>query len=448
MLPAVPRSGRARAYSQSTHLRSAAGSKDIMIFMDGTGKDGRIDPVGDYNPPTNVWRLYKLVETVPKERFKRKRACLYIPGIGSARNDFAIKRWLIQVYGSRIVDQVMEAWDYIYINYRPGDRIYLFGYSRGAFAARKVASLLNRLGLSDAGRNFLQKWRQCERPLPWIPELTPSNPIPVECIGVWDTVGAVYSPVFRLKQNIIGTSDNELPSNVRRALHALAFHENRMRFRVNLFEGCGEGILLKQVWFPGSHSDVGGGGKEPDLPSISLLWLLGELKPHVDIDDSKMLYPDIKRLKPSDAYHESKWKRLIDQCETRLDSNALRKNDLVHVSVREVDEGNRRVGKKYSLLNVLDLEFLRLQTAALNQLERELSRTRLRTTSQVLIGRIKNQLRDRLASLPSVGSQRRRLNSDTGIRTRPSPTTNQHPEWRRAIYKNDSPDISTIQWVQ
>ncbi|KDN36952.1 hypothetical protein RSAG8_10486, partial [Rhizoctonia solani AG-8 WAC10335] len=64
------------------------------------------------------------------------------------------------------------------------------------------------------------------------------------------------------------------------AFHALAFHENRMRFRVILFEGPGKG---KQVWFPGSHSDVGGGGKELDLPKSSLLWLLAStthFKPH------------------------------------------------------------------------------------------------------------------------------------------------------------------------
>ncbi|CAE6458928.1 unnamed protein product [Rhizoctonia solani] len=155
----------------------------------------------------------------------------------------------------------------------------LFGYSRGAFAARKVASLLNRIRLSDAGRNFLKKWRQCERPLPWLPALVPPNLVPVQCIGVWDTVGAVYNPVFRLKQNVIGTPDTEFPPNLVYAFHALAFHENRMRFRVNLFAGSGKGNSLKQVWFPGSHSDVGGGGKELDLPKISLLWLLASAIP-------------------------------------------------------------------------------------------------------------------------------------------------------------------------
>ncbi|CAE6404999.1 unnamed protein product [Rhizoctonia solani] len=391
-------------YSRPDHLRPAIEPKDILVFMDGTGKDGHLDP-GTQNLPTNVWRLYKLADTAPKERSKRKRICLYIPGIGSARNSLAIKRWLIQVYGSRIVDQVMLAWEYIHINYREGDRIYLFGYSRGAFAARKVASLLNRMGLSDAGRNFLEKWRQCERTLPWNPELVPSKPIPVHCIGVWDTVGAVYSPVFRLRQNVIGTPDTEsvassvprssiysssfifrFPPNLVYAFHALAFHENRMRFRVNLFERPGKGIALKQVWFPGSHSDVGGGGKEIDLPKISLLWLLGELRPHLNIGDGNTQYPETKRLKPSDAYHESKWKQLVDRCETRLDSKALRKNDLVHISVNDVDEGSAQARKRrnYSLLNILDLAFLGLQTVALNQLERELFHTRLRKSVRSL----------------------------------------------------------------
>ncbi|CAE6456281.1 unnamed protein product [Rhizoctonia solani] len=267
------------------------------------------------------------------------------------------------------------------------------------------------------------------------------------CIGVWDTVGAVYSPVFRLKQNVIGTPDTEFPPNLVYAFHALAFHENRMRFRVNLFERPAKDTSLKQVWFPGSHSDVGGGGKELDLPKISLLWLLGELRPHLNIDYSKMQYPEIKRLKPSDAYHESKWKQLFDRCETRLDSEALQKYDLVHVSVNDVDEENARAGKKRnrSLLNISDLAFLGLQMVALNQLERELSHTRLRTTSQVLIGRIKSQFRDRLSSLPSMGPQRRRLNSGVGVGARSSQATNQHPERRQAIYRKDAPDISTFQ---
>ncbi|KAH7344209.1 hypothetical protein B0J17DRAFT_765315 [Rhizoctonia solani] len=255
------------------------------------------------------------------------------------------------------------------------------------------------------------------------------------CVGVWDTVGAVYSPVFRLKQNIIGTPDTELPPNVSYAFHALAFHENRMRFRVSLFEEFGQGILLKQVWFPGSHSD------------ICLLWLLGELRLYLSIDDTMLQYPEVKRLKPSDAYHESKWKQLVDRCETRLDSKALRKNDLVHISVSEVDEADIRPRKKkgYSLLSILELDFLSLQPIALNQLEREISRPRIRATSQVLVGRLKNHLRDWLTSLPFMGSQRRRLNSSTGAGTRPFQAANQHSEWRQAIYMKDSLDMSTFQ---
>ncbi|CAE6459957.1 unnamed protein product [Rhizoctonia solani] len=131
-----------------------------------------------------------MAESIDSRHLKRKRISLYIPGVGSGKGDLKIKRWLIQIYGSRIGS--------------------LFGYSRGAFAARKLASLLLRLELTNTGRSFLEKWRLCERPLSWIPsEEPPKTPIAVECIGVWDTVGAVYNPVFRLKQNIIGTPDDE-----------------------------------------------------------------------------------------------------------------------------------------------------------------------------------------------------------------------------------------------
>ncbi|ELU36707.1 hypothetical protein AG1IA_09264 [Rhizoctonia solani AG-1 IA] len=177
---------------------------------------------------------------------------------------------------------------------------------------------------------------------------------------------------------------SRFPSDVKHVFHALAFHENRMRFQVNLFESPKGRTPPKQIWFPGSHSDVGGGGKNPDLPRISLLWLLGELQPHITIRNSQILYPEVNHLKPSDAYSESGWKRLVDRYETRLDSKALKARDLIHISLTEIDKANIRPRRAayHSLMNILELDYLGLQTVALNQVERELSRTRLRTTVQ------------------------------------------------------------------
>ncbi|KAH7344197.1 hypothetical protein B0J17DRAFT_645662 [Rhizoctonia solani] len=264
----------------------------------------------------------------------------------------------------------MEAWDHISVNYRPGDRVCLFGYSRGAFAARKVASLLNRLELSHSGRRFLEKWMQYEKPLPWLSAPVTSQPVPVECIGVWDTVGAVYNSIFRLKQNLIGIPDTELPPNVRYALQALAFHENRMRFRAILFEGAVDNhVVLKQVWFPGSHSDVGGGGSTYHLPSISLLWLLGELDPCIQIHNHRIHYPDTKLLSPSNAFNESRW-QFIDRYETRLGSNVLQTNAMVHITVEEVDETDSWPrSADYPLLDIRELGFLRLRIISLNRRE-------------------------------------------------------------------------------
>ncbi|QRW15637.1 hypothetical protein RhiXN_03638 [Rhizoctonia solani] len=132
---------------RSTRSTPLTDLKDILIFLDGTGKDGALDS-GNSHPTTNVWQLYLMAESIDSGHLKRKRISLYIPGL--------------------------------------------------------------RLELTNTGRSFLEKWRLCERPLSWIPsEEPPKTPIAVECIGVWDTVGAVYNPVFRLKQNIIGTPDDE-----------------------------------------------------------------------------------------------------------------------------------------------------------------------------------------------------------------------------------------------
>ncbi|KAG9096406.1 hypothetical protein FRC07_010939, partial [Ceratobasidium sp. 392] len=258
---------------------------------------------------------------------------------------------------------VIRAYMYISQNYRPGDNVCLFGYSRGAFVARKVAGLLHRIGIVGNREELFDQWKRREKPVPWDKVIDTPQSVPVRCIGVWDTVGAIYSSPDCEVKDLLGIPDAELSPNIELALHVCAFHENRRRFRVTLFEPNPDSkTTLKEVWFPGAHSDVGGGGEKPtQMPRLSLIWMIGELKAFLDISDEKIKYPSLSKLEPLDAYNDSpSWKRLVDKCETRLESQALGPTSKLHQTVKDIQQAvNAHHTPHHMLLTVRDLLSMR-----------------------------------------------------------------------------------------
>ncbi|KAF8597251.1 hypothetical protein BDV93DRAFT_36852 [Ceratobasidium sp. AG-I] len=391
--------------SRASH-RVAPQPQDILVFFDGTGKDGRKRTLGN---PTNVWKLYELAQRSATINPNRERKVLYIPGMGSQSN--SIKSLLVKIYGASIVKMVAQAYIYISCNYRDGDSICLFGYSRGAFVARKVASLFARLGILKTEKDFMAHWKHLEQPTPWESALDDKvlnqAPVPIKCIGVWDTVGAIYNPIFELQDNVLGVPDDELPKNVEHALHVLAFHENRYRFRVTLFKPNAF-TKLKEVWFPGSHSDVGGGAQETEMPKLSLFWMLGEMRPFLHISHNPISYPTINKLKPHDAYHEASWKRLVDYYETRLQSEALKSVSRLHMTVQQVRGCAQRTPKSasHSLLSLHDLKWDFMHCfVPWNQLELDHTREPIETKHRGRAAQLREQIakpRERVSSLPAL----------------------------------------------
>ncbi|KAG8703705.1 hypothetical protein FRC09_003999 [Ceratobasidium sp. 395] len=174
-----------------------------------------------------------------------------------------------------------------------------------------------RIGVDVHERDILLKrWRQHEQPVPWdMPSSqTEGKGVRIKCLVVWDTVSSVFTkPASSKDANLLGVPDSELPPNVENALHAMAFHENRRLFRATLFKPNRD-TMLREVWFPGAHADVGGGGKfASDLPNISLLWVIGEMTTYLHIPTPNLEYPDLNTLIPTDAYHDSSaCRRLLD----------------------------------------------------------------------------------------------------------------------------------------
>ena len=194
--------------------------------------------------------------------------------------------------GKGINRQIKRAFGWLASRYRAGDRIFLFGYSRGAYAVRSLAGVIDRVGLlrSDHAtqRNIKAAYRHYE--------CTPNSDaarsfararchpqVEIEMIGVWDTVKSLgfNAPVlWRLSERLHAFHNHDLSAIVKHGYHALAHDETRAAFAPVMWE-CHDDYpgRLEQVWFPGAHGDVGGqlGGYEAARPlaNIPLDWMLG-----------------------------------------------------------------------------------------------------------------------------------------------------------------------------
>ncbi len=195
------------------------------------------------------------------------------------------------IVGRGLNRQIRRAYGFIASRYRPGDRIYLFGYSRGAFAARSLAGMIGHMGLLTGQhatvRNIRQVYRhyQCTPNVPAAAEFSERfchQHVPIEMVGVWDTVKALglrFPILWRLSEPTYAFHNHALSADVRRGCHALANDETRLAFAPELWETQdGRSGHVEQRWFPGSHGDIGGqlGGFDAARPrsNVPLVWML------------------------------------------------------------------------------------------------------------------------------------------------------------------------------
>lgn len=251
--------------------------KNIVICCDGTNGQFSL-----HN--TNVVRLYSLLDHDPS----RQRAS-YDPGLGTmgaigAWTPWAEKftRLLGLAFGYGLKDRIGCAYEHLVNSYEDGDRVFLFGFSRGAYTARALAALLHMFGLIRKGNNNLIPYvtgmfgRGSDQVFALARRFKPafSRECTVHFLGLWDTVksvGWIYDP-----KNLPFTTNNPSVHIVR---HAVSIDERRCFFRQNLWK-AGEGQDVQQVWFAGVHSDVGGGYPESEngLANITLWWMLDEAR--------------------------------------------------------------------------------------------------------------------------------------------------------------------------
>ncbi|MCZ4256931.1 DUF2235 domain-containing protein [Sulfitobacter sp. G21635-S1] len=199
------------------------------------------------------------------------------------------------IAGRGINRQIRRAYGWLSARYRPGDRIFLLGYSRGAYAVRSLAGVMNMVGLLRPNHSTKEAVRTAYRHYETNPASAEARAfsaaychqgVEIDTIAIWDTVKSLglNAPVlWRLSRKVHGFHNHELGADVLHGYHALAHDETRVAYAPVLWTTPeGYSGRVEQVWFPGTHGDVGGhlGGFEAARPlaNIPLVWMLSKLE--------------------------------------------------------------------------------------------------------------------------------------------------------------------------
>jgi uncharacterized protein (DUF2235 family) len=275
---------------------------------------------------------------------------LYLRGVGTT--GLKLETFIEGATGVGVDDNIRSAYQFICQNYVPGDEIYLFGFSRGAFTVRSLAGLITACGILH--RQSLgalpAAWKYYRGPKPHSPKVF-AEESRAEChlqpeitfLGVWDTVGSLGIPGSLLaasNKEKFAFHDTSPSPLVKRGVHALAIDEHRHDFTPTFWTGAvPTGISIQQVWFAGAHSDVGGGYRTRSLADIPLTWMARQAEAAGLALDWKCL-PDSSLLDPGSPSHDS--------------SAGLFALDRYHPTIREIGMKKAAVKFNESLYEALD----------------------------------------------------------------------------------------------
>jgi uncharacterized protein (DUF2235 family) len=197
---------------------------------------------------------------------------IYLAGIGTSGT---VKHQVLEgATGTGTSERIRDAYRFLAERYQPGDRIFGFGFSRGAFAIRSLAGFIDLAGLSMEPRalkeeEILELYEAYMDATPIDKSLYGTADTAIDFLGVWDTVGALAFG------RTLGNFHRISPPNVKRVAHALALDEERERFEPAFWElSANAETQVDEVWFSGCHTNIGGGYVDPNLSNIALFWML------------------------------------------------------------------------------------------------------------------------------------------------------------------------------
>ncbi len=273
--------------------------KRIILLSDGTGNSA------SKVWKSNVWRVFESLDLRGEEQ-----VAFYDDGVGTS--SFKPLAILGGVFGWGLKRNVLDIYKFLCANYRPGDQIFGFGFSRGAFTIRVVIGLILSQGLvkGDTDAEFYQNAKMAYRAyraekfhtiwhVEWLfrklrnfflyvfgvrYRKSDNQPVEhIEFVGVWDTVAAYGLPIDEMARGVsqwiwpLELPNRDFDLRIQRACHALSLDDERTTFHPVLWNEKGvPGEQLRQVWFAGVHSNVGGGYPDDSLAHIPLYWIMME----------------------------------------------------------------------------------------------------------------------------------------------------------------------------
>ncbi len=279
-------------------------SKNIILCADGTGNKG------GYTPDSNVYKLYQAVDI---HNSNTEQIVFYDNGVGTQTNKYI--RGLSGAFGFGFRTNVCDLYEYLSRNYLPGDKVYMFGFSRGAATIRALNGFVHACGLIKGQgkgnrklkaeiRRAMKAYQNPSRKTAYLSDISLHDDLPkIEFIGVWDTVSALgfpqrtdaVTPVLYLLNKLFMAvghlSDKlfphkfynyELTPNIVTACQALAIDDERTAFWPMVWkedtDAAKQIARINQVWFAGMHSNVGGGYERAGLANVTYSWLLDQVK--------------------------------------------------------------------------------------------------------------------------------------------------------------------------
>ncbi len=268
----------------STDIDRTDAPRNLVFLCDGT-----LSSI-DEGEETNLGHVYRLLCEIGQSASQRFEYDRGIQGLGW-------RKWLNAASGLGINLSICRGYAFLASHYRPGDRIFLFGYSRGAYTVRSLAGMIGRTGLVkrqyaterhvrlafrfyEVGSNSIARQHftahRCH------------ENVQVEMLGIWDTVkslGLPYPLINRLAPMVTEFHDDQLGAHIRHGYHALAIDEDRRSFKPLLWRRSPDWQgRVEQAWFPGAHGDIGGevrlAPQARPLSHIPLNWMLRRATRH------------------------------------------------------------------------------------------------------------------------------------------------------------------------